>query len=108
MLLCNESFAATNESEGSEIAREIVRPLTEGGVRVLFVTHLYELAHSFYREAAETTLFLRAERAEDGRRSFRLPPGEPLPTSFGEDVYRRVFDGAETNSEVSDGARRAA
>jgi hypothetical protein len=105
MLLCNESFAATNEREGSEIARQIVRPLTEAGIRVLFVTHLYELAHGFYLEKKETTLFLRAEREEGGQRSFRVPPGEPLPTSFGEDVYRRIFS---SGSEVSGGARRAA
>jgi hypothetical protein len=109
LLLCNESFAATNEREGSEIARQIVRPLTEAGVRVLFVTHLYELAHGFYLEKKETTLFLRAEREEGGQRSFRVPPGEPLPTSFGEDVYRRIFSENDSGgSEVSDGARRAA
>jgi DNA mismatch repair ATPase MutS len=110
MLLCNESFAATNEREGSEVARQIVRPLTEAGVRVILVTHLYELAHGFYRDAKETTLFLRAERQEDGGRSFRLPPGEPLPTSFGEDVYRRIFgmDGTSKSEEVGDGDRRAA
>ena len=94
LLLCNESFAATNEREGSEIARQIVRSLTAAGVRVLFVTHLYELAHSFYLDDAETILFLRAERLADGQRTFRLLPGEPLPTSYGEDVYRRIFDAA--------------
>ena len=28
LLLCNESFASTNEREGSEIARQIIRALT--------------------------------------------------------------------------------
>ena len=93
VLLCNESFAATNEREGSQIAREIVRALVEAGVRVFFVTHLYDLAHGFFAEGAATTLVLRAERLEDGRRTFRLVDGEPLPTSYGEDLYRRVFDG---------------
>ena len=41
-LLCNESFSATNEREGSEIATEIVRAMNEADVRVVFVTHLYE------------------------------------------------------------------
>ncbi len=31
LLLCNESFAATNEREGSEIARQVVRALLEAG-----------------------------------------------------------------------------
>ena len=34
LLLCNESFASTNEREGSEIARQIIRALTEGSIRV--------------------------------------------------------------------------
>jgi MutS domain V len=91
LLLCNESFAATNEREGSEIARQVVRALLDSGVVVFFVTHLFDLADGFYREELATALFLRAERQPDGRRTFRLVAGEPLPTSYGEDSYRRVF-----------------
>jgi hypothetical protein len=91
MLLCNESFASTNEREGSQIARQIVRALLGAGIRVFFVTHLYDLARSFSTEPATATLFLRAERQHDGRRTFRLAEGEPLPTSHGKDVYRSVF-----------------
>ncbi|HEX3785833.1 MAG TPA: hypothetical protein VHX38_39790 [Pseudonocardiaceae bacterium] len=91
VVLFNESFAATNEREGSEIARQIVHALLEKGIRVLFVTHLYDLAHGFYEQALPTALFLRAERHPDGRRTFALSAGEPAPTSYGEDLYRRVF-----------------
>jgi hypothetical protein len=91
LLLCNESFASTNEREGSEIARQIIRALTSGGIRVVFVTHLYDLAESCYAADDGTSLFLRAERGPDGSRTFRLPEGEPLPTSFGADLYREVF-----------------
>ena len=91
LLLCNESFAATNEREGSEIARQVVRALTEAGVKVFFVTHLFDLAHGFYRQGMDAALFLRAERQADGRRTFRLVEGEPLPTSYGQDTYRRIF-----------------
>ncbi len=45
VVLLNESFAATNEREGSEIARQIVCALVEAGVKVFFVTHLYVFAH---------------------------------------------------------------
>ncbi len=93
LLLCNESFSATNEREGSEIARQVLRALTERGVRVCFVTHFYDLARSFYDRELDHVLFLRAERLPDGRRTYRILPGEPLPTSHGEDVYRRVFEG---------------
>ncbi|GBE21661.1 DNA mismatch repair protein MutS [bacterium BMS3Bbin01] len=91
LLLCNESFASTNEREGSEIARQIVRALLERGVRVFFVTHMFDLAEGFQRLDADTALFLRAERKQDGRRTFRMIEGEPLPTSYGEDLYRRIF-----------------
>jgi MutS domain V len=91
VLLCNESLAATNEREGSEIARQIIDALTEAGIRVVFVTHLYDLAHGFYEARNERWLFLRAGRTTDGGRTYKLLPGEPLPTSHGEDTYRRVF-----------------
>ena len=91
LLLCNESFASTNEREGSEIARQVVRALVEAGVKVVYVTHLFDLAQGFYLAELDVALFLRAERQPDGRRTFRLVEGEPLPTSFGEDAYQRIF-----------------
>jgi DNA mismatch repair ATPase MutS len=91
LLLCNESFASTNEREGSEIGRQVVGAMTDAGVKVFYVTHLFDLAHGFYREQLGTALFLRAERRPDGRRTFRLLEGEPLPTSYGPESYRRIF-----------------
>jgi DNA mismatch repair ATPase MutS len=92
MVLFNESFAATNEREGSEIARQIVSVLLEKRIKVLFVTHLYEFARGFFEEKRSEVLFLRAERKEDGVRTFKVLEGEPLETSYGEDLYRRIFD----------------
>jgi DNA mismatch repair ATPase MutS len=94
LLLCNESFAATNEREGSEIAGEVIRALTENGTAVVYVTHLYELAHRLHQNRGDSTLFLRAERASDGERSFQISEGAPLPTSYGEDLYRETFASA--------------
>ena len=91
LLLCNESFAATNEREGSEVASEVIRALVDTGNTVVFVTHLYDLASSFYRHHADTTLFLRADRDSDGSRPFHLKEAEPLPTSYGADLYRATF-----------------
>ena len=93
VLLCNESFAATNEREGSEIARQVIRAMLDSGVKVLFVTHLFDLAHSFSAPGLEHALFLRGERRPDGSRTFRLTEGEPLPTSYGVDSYLRIFGG---------------
>jgi DNA mismatch repair ATPase MutS len=91
MVLFNESFAATNEREGSEIARQIVKALLEGDIKVFFVTHQYELAHGFFASGMENAFFLRAERKASGERTFKLVEGQPLQTSFGKDVYRKIF-----------------
>jgi DNA mismatch repair ATPase MutS len=91
VVLLNESFASTNEREGAEIASQIVQALLKMGIRVFYVTHLFALAEGFFRAEICETLFLRAERLEDGRRTFRLTEGEPLPTSFGEDLFRGIF-----------------
>jgi hypothetical protein len=91
MVLCNESFAATNEQEGSEIARPIVRALVEAGVKVFLVTHSYDLAYGLYCENNAATICLRAERQSEGRRTFKLRVAEPLPTSYGADLYARIF-----------------
>ncbi len=91
VLMCNESLAATNEREASEIAAEVIRAMNHVGIKVVFVTHLYELSHRFYQDHADTTLFLRADRDSDGHRPFRITEGEPLPTSYSEDLYGRTF-----------------
>ena len=96
LILFNESFAATNEREGSEIGRQIVSALLEKSHKVVFVSHQYDFAHGFFAKRLDTALFLRAERQPDGRRTFKLIEGEPLSTSFGEDLYREIF-GAETD-----------
>jgi DNA mismatch repair ATPase MutS len=74
LLLFNESFAATNEREGSEISRQIVRALLETRVKIFFVTHQYGFAHGLNGNAAD-----------------RVLPGEPLETSFGADLYEKIF-----------------
>ena len=91
IVLFNESFAATNEREGAEIARQIVFALCEKRVKMIFVTHLYEFARVICDKRMENVLFLRAEREADGRRTFKLVEGEPLQTSYGEDLYKSIF-----------------
>ena len=98
MILFNESFASTNEREGSEIARQIVSALLDSEVKVVFVTHLYPFAHTMEDMNLKSALFLRAERRDDGSRTFKLVEGRPLETSFGEDLYRKIF-GADAESQ---------
>jgi DNA mismatch repair ATPase MutS len=96
-VLMNESFSATNEREGSEVAHQVVTALLEAGVKVAFVTHFYEFA----RRASEHPglpssqschpLFLVAERLPDGRRTYRIKEGIPQKRSYGEDLYHKIF-----------------
>ena len=100
MVLFNEAFAATNEREGSEIAREIVTALSERRVKVFFVSHLHQFTRGLHEKRTGDTLFLRAEREADGTRTYKLIEGEPLETSYGEDLYQRIFvagEGRERN-----------
>ncbi len=91
MLLFNESFAATNEREGSEIARQIVTALLERHIKIFFVSHQFTFTSGFHGQEWDNVTFLRAERREDGTRTFKLVQAEPLRTSYGEDLYKRIF-----------------
>lgn len=91
LLLCNESFACTNEREGSDIASTIVRALQESGTRVCYVTHMFALSNGLARQGCEGDLFLRAQRLADGRRTFKIVEGLPESTSYGRDLYAQVF-----------------
>jgi len=103
IILFNESFTSTNEREGSEIARQIVQALLKTGIKVFYVTHMFDLAQGLYLSGMDSALFLRAERLPDGQRTFRLIGGKPLPTSHGEDLYRQIF-GAGQDSSAEAGA----
>lgn len=101
LVLCNESFQSTNEREGSAIARELVLALQAHRIKVVFVTHLYDLAHSLHERGDPAMAFLRAERGADGTRSFRVVPGEPLSTSFGQDLYSQIFSDTQEPAPVA-------
>ncbi|MDA8123058.1 MAG: DNA mismatch repair protein MutS [Deltaproteobacteria bacterium] len=102
MVLFNEPFASTNEREGSEIARQILLSLSDLGVKVICVTHLYELARGLHERNTGNVLFLRADRHADGTRTFRIVEGEPLETSFGEDLYESIFGAGSDQCATTD------
>lgn len=91
LMLFNESFAATNEREGAEIAGQITHALLERKIKVFHVTHLNALAQGILREGRVGTMFLRAERRPDGTRPFKLVLAGPLETSYGGDLYEKIF-----------------
>jgi hypothetical protein len=94
IVLFNESLQSTNEREGSEIGRQIVEALLDSRVKVFWVTHMYDLAGRLYDRKLANALFLRAERLENGTRTFKILAGAPLSTSHGKDVYDEVFGAA--------------
>jgi hypothetical protein len=72
---------------------QITSASLEKRIKIFFVTHLYKFAHGFFDRKMEEVVFLRAERQMDGERTFRLVEGEPLQTSYGQDLYNVVFAG---------------
>ncbi|GAB2579233.1 DNA mismatch repair protein MutS [Microlunatus antarcticus] len=88
LVLLNETLASTNESEAADLGVEAVDGLVAAGVQVVLVTHQYALAAKL--GGGPDRLFLRAGRADDGRRTFQLLPGPPLRTSFADDLYARM------------------
>lgn len=92
LMLFNESFAATNEREGSEIARQITDAFIARQITVNYVTHMYDLARSYYERNPKSALFLRAGRRTSGKRTYKLTEGEPLPTSYGIDLFKNLFE----------------
>lgn len=106
LVLLNESFSATNESEGSEIAEQITLALLAAGVRVVFVTHFYRFSQELFDLERPDILFLRAERQDNGSRTFKIKTGAPQPVSFGMDLYRQIFkeDTSDTTERPMDNA----
>jgi hypothetical protein len=101
IVLFNESFSATNEREGSDIAKQIIDVFLEKHIKVYFVTFLYEFAHGCYDKKMGNALFLLAERQIDGKRTFKMIEGEPLQTGYGEDLYNLIFGTKSVRSGLS-------
>ena len=80
---------------------QITNALVESRVKVFFVTHRFGFAEHYHRQQADSTLVLRAERQPDGRRDYKLAVKEPLPTSFGEDLYYRLGGWLEEDKAVA-------
>jgi hypothetical protein len=54
----------------------------------------------FHRQSLDGSRFQRAERGSDGAGSFKISAGDPLPTSYREDSYRKSF-GRSIDSAVA-------
>lgn len=95
VVLFNESFAATNEREGSEISRQIISTLIGNGIEVFAVSHMMNFVESYLQNPR--AVFLQAERLDDGTRTHRILAGKPTLTAYGMDIYNEVFGASETS-----------
>jgi len=91
VIIFNESFSSTNEMEGSQVASQIIKALMEKNIKVIFVTHMFELVNKFYQNDYKDAIYLRANRKEDGSRDFKIIEAKPLHTSFAKDIYEIIF-----------------
>ena len=89
LILQNESFASTNEQEGSEIATHILKAFKENNIEVFYVTHMYTLAKAFLKKQGVNYLVVEVDN--EGKRTFKVKPGKPQSTSFGKDLFYKVF-----------------
>ncbi len=88
-ILMNETFSGTNESEAADLGADLIDALGQRKIATFLVTHNFDLAGRLV-DQDPGIVSLRAQRLDSGQRTFRLLPAEPLPTSFGRDIYDRI------------------
>lgn len=91
LILFNESFSSTNEMEGSQLCLQISAALKESGIEQIHVTHLYDFARKCECREDGEILFLKADRREDGSRTYRIEEGLPEKSAYGRDIYEKVW-----------------
>lgn len=90
MLLLNESLATTSVAEGLFIAKDVVKSMRYLGARVIFNTHMHELARSLDEMNGSVGGDSRVESlvtgVHDGQRSFKVAITPPQGTSYAKDI----------------------
>lgn len=110
MILMNESFASTNSREGSIIAEDLLKALSIIDSKVIFVTHLYELAEKVdkinkeiedkYPKSGKGKLVSLSAGIENSeinyeekevirRRTYKIFKAPPMKSSFADDIARQ-------------------
>ncbi len=97
LVLMNESLSSTSPGESFYLARDVVRGFRALGARVIFSTHLHELAAAAGDINADTpgdsavaSLVSQVASEEGGaRRTYRIVPAPPVGSSFARDIAQR-------------------
>ena len=93
LILLNEPLASTSFSEGLYMAEDVVKALRYLGARVIFNTHMHELAS--YAEAinhevkGNSKVISLVSGLVEGKRSFKIQPGAPLGKSYATDIANK-------------------
>ncbi|MBN1649625.1 MAG: hypothetical protein JW874_16420 [Spirochaetales bacterium] len=94
LCLCNESLSSTNAGESFFIAGDILRVFLRLGCKVVFSTHLHELAASVDEMNAEkqnvsrvVSLVSRVKESKSGiERTFKIEKGPPVGLSYAREI----------------------
>lgn len=86
LILMNEAFATTVESEGELIAADIITALAQTDSLIFFVTHFYGLAmhiddinHKLKGKATAVNLITQKYEKPNDRTNFKIVQGDPIP-----------------------------
>ncbi len=99
LVLLNESLTSTSEGEALYLAQDIVRGFRLLGLRVVFATHLHNLAECVEEINTDTAGDSRlislvagmvgldgASEASGAKRTYKIQPGHPLGISYARDI----------------------
>lgn len=97
LILLNESLSTTSFSEGLYLARDVVRALNYMGAKVIFNTHMHELATDLEKLSTGTdnSIVSLVMKIEGQKRSYRAVIAPPTGSSYARDIaqkYGILFD----------------
>jgi DNA mismatch repair protein MutS len=98
LLLMDETFSSTSGSEASYIAEQVLLGLRAAGCRVIFATHLHDLARKIdeLNESVDVgsridslTAGLIQDPNDPGKRSYRITRTRPIGSSYARDIAEK-------------------
>jgi DNA mismatch repair protein MutS len=112
LILLNEPLASTSFTEGLYIAKDVVKALRYLGARIVYNTHMHELAaHADEINSdveGDSKVISLVTGMVDGKRSYKVYQGEPLGKSYAFDIakkygisYNQIIETIDKNLTVN-------